>query len=276
VLAIGVQQPGGMLRGLERVGTDLAHVTRLFRALGYRRGPLLRNPTAATLRERLGVWLDEARLDSADQLVIYYTGHGCVAEGNHYLCPAGFDQDRLATTAVGSAELVGLVLRRTCRPGHLWVILDCCQAGGVITGALLHGLDAPGSATFLLAASSTWGDTADGSLAGALIDVVGAARRRRKRGAAVSLDEITGAINVARGGHPAIQASLSSTRFDLLEPARDWTRTRPGESVLENGTRTEETTRSVRSASSLGRRSARFAARPSQSHAGRRAGTEIA
>ena len=115
-LAITVARPGAPLRRLARVETDAARLTRLFAESRVRRAPVIRNPSAARLRAQLGDWLETSALGHEDNLVVYYSGHGCVANGAHYLCTAGFDPDRLATRAFRTEELVEMVVRRQPRP----------------------------------------------------------------------------------------------------------------------------------------------------------------
>jgi hypothetical protein len=134
---------------------------------------------------------------------------------------AGFNRDQLATTAFKTQDLVELALRRKARPGKLWLILDCCQAGAVLNEGLYRALGDNETETFILAASGAWGQVLDGSFSGALHDVLDEAAQRS---AAPSLDGITQAINDRWTGPRAVQAGFSSSRFDFLD------RVVPGES----------------------------------------------
>jgi hypothetical protein len=234
-LAITVAQPGAPLRALPRVEADATRLARLFGELGYRLAPLIRNPSAPRLRAQLGGWLDDAGLGPDDEIVIYYSGHGCIADGTHYLCTAGFDRDQLATSAFRTEEVVEMVVRRQPRPGKLWLILDCCQAGGVMTDGLFRALGTSEMAGFVLAASGSWGETTNGSFTAALESTI--ANGRRQPAALRSLDAVTASLNARRLGHPAVQASLSSARFDFLDAA-DESRTvvrRSGERFRRRG-----------------------------------------
>lgn len=215
-LPIGMDRPGGVLRDLARVGADVATMTRLFSGLGYRRVRLPRNLTAKALHSQLDRWLDRTVPGQEDALVVYYTGHGCVAEGDHYLCPTGFDRDRLAATAFKTQGLIELFTRRRARPGKLWIVLDCCQAGGVLCDGLYGAMGGQATATFLLAASGSWGQVVDGTFAEALQNAVAAASGATPP-ATASLDQLTQAINERWSGPRAIQASVSSLRFDFLD-----------------------------------------------------------
>jgi len=214
-LPLAVGRPGGGLRVLSRVKDDVARLGRVLGARGYRRGVMPRDMSAAELRESLDRWLTQARLGPKDDLVVYYTGHGHVAEGEHYLCMAGFDPDRVASTGFKTSDLIDLILRRRYRPGKLWLILDCCQAGAALTGALLRGVDTSSTATFILAASASWGAATDGAFARELEDAVGPdAGRTETR---LSLGDVTERVNARRRLHAAVSASLATKRFDLLD-----------------------------------------------------------
>src|SRR5436190_5661995 len=96
-LPLGVSATGGRFRDLPGVTDDVARVGRAFRGLGYAPVGAPANPSAGELLETLRAWLDRARLGRADALVLYFSGHGLVVEGEHYLCPRGFDPDCVAS-----------------------------------------------------------------------------------------------------------------------------------------------------------------------------------
>jgi len=214
---IGVPAPGGMLRDLPRVDDDLARMRRAFTALDYAVVDTRPNPSVAELRAMLGAPLDEARLGQADALVLYFSGHGLVVGGDHYLCPRGFARDDVGSTGLKTSELIEQVVRRKWRPGRFWLILDCCQAGGVIEDGLLATMAVAGADAFVLAASGSWGQSQDGTFSRAFC----AAVRRMgsgERGVRGTLDSITQDIN--RRCSPAlraVQATVCSARFDLLD-----------------------------------------------------------
>jgi len=180
-------------------------------------------PSSAELRAALHARVDGAVLGHADALVLYYSGHGLVVGGDHYLCPRGFDRDDVTATGLKTRELVELVVRRRCRPGRFWLILDCCQAGGVLEDGLLTTLAAAGTDAFVLAASSSWGPAQDGVFSRAFCAAVRGVARRP--GAPPGLDAVTQSINrgLGRGlarGPNAVQAAVCRARFDLLDTAR--------------------------------------------------------
>jgi hypothetical protein len=217
-IPIGVPSPGETLPELPGVAGDLDRLRSVFvDGLGYTPGPLLDNPSAAELRAGLNRWLAETKLTSEDAVVIYYSGHGHIAPTGHYLYTRDFHKDAVAD-GLRSHALIELVVGRKARPGKVWLILDCCHAGGVLIPELYRDVIVGQTDTFVLAASGSYGQAMDGAFSGAFHE---AARRRGRR---ISLDRITDAINGklgrARGGTPAIQFSLASKPFDFLDNRR--------------------------------------------------------
>lgn len=209
---IGVGRPGGRLRPLDGVPRDLEGMTRIFEARGYQAVPVGPDLDAAGLRAALGRWLDEAAPGPADAAVLYFSGHGCVVDGDHYLCPQGFSADQAAATGLKTQDLVELVVRRRPPPGKLWVIIDCCAAGGVLTNEILsRGLVASGAEVFVLAASGAWSPTFDGSFSAAFGSALAVA------GAVPSLDRLVAAINARRPEARAVAAGFSWSGFDLFD-----------------------------------------------------------
>lgn len=212
-LPIGVERPGGTLRDLAGVPGDLERMRDVFAGRGYDVVPFANDPTPASLRDGFAEWLERAQPGHQDAVTIYFSGHGAVVDSDHYLCARGFDMSRPATTGFKTQDLVELALRRSPRPGRLWLILDCCQAGGVLSDGFFRALGSSESDTFVLAASGSWSPTFDGSFSGAFRDSL--AEDENVGGAA--LDHLTELINMRRSGPSAIQAGISSRRFDLLD-----------------------------------------------------------
>lgn len=219
-LPIGVPAPGGMLRDLPGVPADVARMGAAFVRLDYEVMDAAPNPSARELRDALFDRVESTMIGPADALVVYFSGHGLVVAGDHYLCPRGFDRDDAARTGIKTRELVELIVRSRWRPGRLWLILDCCQAGGVLEDGLLAAVAAAGTDAFVLAASGSWGPAQDGRFSRAFCSAVG----RATRGARASCDAlgaIMQAINRRRSGDPrAIQATVCRSRFDLLDAVR--------------------------------------------------------
>jgi hypothetical protein len=197
---------------------DVARMAGVFDRLGYTVVDRTPNPRAAQLRDELGAWLEGAALGPSDAVVLYFSGHGLVAAGDHYLCPRGFDRDDLATTGLKTRDMIDLVMRRKARPGRFWLILDCCQAGGVLHDGLLGALAVGPANAFVLAASGGWDQALDGCFSRAFCAAVHETSRARTRRTA-SLDQLTQSINHRAGDQRAVQLSISSERFDLLDPA---------------------------------------------------------
>jgi len=217
---VGAPAPGGALRDLAGVPDDLARMGKAFAHLDYDVTAAVCNPSPGELRAGVRERVEAARLGHSDALVLYYSGHGLVVDGDHYLCPRGFDRDDVTTTGLKTRELIELVVRRRHRPGRFWLILDCCQAGGVLDDGLLATLAGAGTDAFVLAASGGWGPAQDGVFSRAFCAAVCGGRR----GAPGGLDGITHSINrrlsrrLSRGPC-VVQAAVCRARFDLLDAA---------------------------------------------------------
>lgn len=221
---IGVQATGGRFRDLPGVAGDVARMSRAFSRLGYAVAGAPPNPSAAELRLALGGWLEATNLQRSDGLVLYFSGHGLFAGGDHYLCPRGVDLDLIAATGLKASDLVDLVVRRRSRPGRFWLILDCCQAGGALDDGLLGAVAAAEADAFVLAAGTPWDQARDGQFSRAFCAAIGGGRGARgrpafDRGPARSLDGVTQAINRRVVGPRAVQAAVCRARFDLLDEA---------------------------------------------------------
>lgn len=217
-IPIGIPRPGGSLRDLAAVPHDLVRLEDLFgdRGLGYRMVAMPENPSALEVQAALCRWLAHADLDHRDAVVIYYSGHGIISGRDHFLCTRGFDADQIAATALKTEEVLSLVMRRKHRPGRLWLILDCCQAGGVLTEGLSRAMYGEGGDIFVLAASSSWGQTLDGTFSAALSRVAAGPTGRKGATRPLSLDQLADALNRQRLSCRVVQAAVSSSRFDLL------------------------------------------------------------
>lgn len=217
-IPIGVPRPGGCLRDLAAVPDDLVRLKALFGdgGLGYRTVVIPENPSALEVQAALCRWLAHADLDHRDAVVIYYSGHGIISGRDHFLCTRGFDADQIAATALKTEEVLSLVMRRKHRPGRLWLILDCCQAGGVLTEGLSRAMYGEGGDIFVLAASSSWGETIDGTFSAALCRVVAGPAGTKGASHPLSLDQLADTLNRQRLPCRVVQAAVSSSRFDLL------------------------------------------------------------
>jgi hypothetical protein len=220
---VGVPAPGRALRQLPGVEADLERMGTAFAHLDYDVTRSICNPSSGELRAGLREQVEGAGLGHEDALVLYYSGHGLVVDGDHYLCPSGFDRDDVATTGLKTRELIEVVVRRRRRPGRFWLILDCCQAGGVLEDGLLTTLAGAGTDAFVLAASGSWGPAQDGLFSQAFCAAVRGARPSSS-GPAAGLDALTQTINrrLCRGlsrGPGVVQAAVCRARFDLRDRA---------------------------------------------------------
>ncbi len=88
-----------------------------------------RQATLANLRQELETWLPSvARPD--DRVVIYFAGHGFVANGRAYLAPYDVDPSNIAGTAYPMDELGKLIgTRIQARWKVLWT--DACHSGAI-------------------------------------------------------------------------------------------------------------------------------------------------
>ncbi|HVU49249.1 MAG TPA: caspase family protein [Polyangia bacterium] len=213
-IPFGVGRPGGGLRDLDAVPVDLARMGRSFEARGYAVAPVAPDLEAAEARAALGALLDAAALGPDDAAVLYFSGHGCVVDGDHYLAARGFSSDRAAATGVKTQELLEIVTRRRPRAGKVWLILDCCGAGGALHEALSRGLGAAGAQVFVLAASAAWSSTFDGSFSAAFVEALDA---ETSLAAGPSLDELVATVNARRREARVMAAALCWSRFDLLD-----------------------------------------------------------
>ena len=113
---------------LPSVAGDLRRIVTLFvDKLGYERVllGLGENPESGYFSERLGEWLNDADRKSTDQVVLYYSGHGGVVMGKHFLMMTNSDANNVGTAFL-TANL-GLMLSGT-PIRQMMVILDTCHA----------------------------------------------------------------------------------------------------------------------------------------------------
>ena len=184
---------------------------RWIEARGYAVAPIEPNLDAGELRAALSVVLDAAALGPEDAAVLYFSGHGCVVDGDHYLAVRGFSTERAAASGLKTQELVELVTRRRPRAGKVWLILDCCTAGGAFNEALSRGLTASGAEVFVLAASGAWSSTYDGSFSAAFVAALEAGGQQRVR--LPSLDRLAALVNAGRREARAVAAPLCWSRL---------------------------------------------------------------
>lgn len=214
-VGIGIAQPSKDFDALPGVAADVERMAGVFRDLGYELVPMPLELSADELRAALNAWLVAANLDHRDRVVFYYSGHGHVDVGSHYLCTRGFRPDAVAE-GLRASDLAGLVLARKAHPRKLWLILDCCYASRAAGRTLLnHALER--SDCYLLAASAE-GPAYDGLFSRAFDEVLRSARPPS------SLDDLADALKARVGTRQSVrQMSVGGERFDFLDrqPATD-------------------------------------------------------
>ena len=78
---------------------------------------------------------------AADAAVVFLTGHGTVADGEHWIVLRTSDRCRPHATAQRTGELVAWL--KETRVEHLLIILDLCYAGGTARAVSEFDLDFP-------------------------------------------------------------------------------------------------------------------------------------
>ncbi|MBL8425261.1 MAG: caspase family protein [Candidatus Accumulibacter phosphatis] len=76
-------------------------------------------------------WLAERLAAAADgnaTAIVYFSGHGHVEDGEHFLIPYDFQRRRMRSSALAAADFAADVA--ALAPRRLLVLLDCCHAGG--------------------------------------------------------------------------------------------------------------------------------------------------
>ncbi len=190
---------------LHHVPADVRSMTELFTGFGYQ--PVLPGlgeyDSAEQIRQKLRHWSADAALTPDDVVVLYFAGHGVVADRDrHYLmCWDSHDEDP-ATTALATEDLVRILCRGELR--HLLLVLDTCSggAGGAEAASLaLHTIayrHGSGTSTGLwFLASARRKDVAeDGVFVAALTEAVQTTTSRTgQRQQYLDLTELVKAVN---------------------------------------------------------------------------------
>jgi hypothetical protein len=76
-------------------------------------------------------WLGDqlAAMPDGDSAILYFSGHGHVEGGEHYLIPYDLNLRRIRSSAIRAADFADAVAQLT--PRRLLVVLDCCHAAGM-------------------------------------------------------------------------------------------------------------------------------------------------
>ncbi|MEV7285283.1 WD40 repeat domain-containing protein [Streptomyces sp. NPDC093252] len=188
-------------RQLRHVPASVERLYRLFRSLGYRHElpELAVGGDHATLTRRLRAWPG-----GGSRLVLYWTGHGCVDAGEHFLIAADSPGARLDDlSAVSATALARFLAHRDVQ--EVLILLDCCASGVAasrVAAEICRVLDhtsAPGpERRFAVIASARGYDSAeDGLFAQTLEQVVRhgpADRRWTEHDETIRSDELAGAL----------------------------------------------------------------------------------
>jgi tetratricopeptide (TPR) repeat protein len=82
-------------------------------------------PTLGNIRERLPGWLAQA--GPQDTVLVFFSGHGFLVEGETVLATLDCKEQRPADTGLRSSELLAMLDR--CPAERKILVLDCCHAG---------------------------------------------------------------------------------------------------------------------------------------------------
>ena len=83
----------------------------------------------AELRTQLAAFLAAKSIRRHDRVLVFFSGHGVLWEGQTYLVPADADADRIAQTCWPLDELRAAL--QNCVAETKLVVMDCCHAGGL-------------------------------------------------------------------------------------------------------------------------------------------------
>jgi hypothetical protein len=121
-LAVTLQDSNALKKTLvERAGVPLGNLT----LMNDEATPEFR-PTLGNVRRELKAFLDDAK--PSDHLLIFFSGHGFIHEGQTFLVLADFDVKNYQKTGLPASEVREALTQ--CRAAVKFLVLDCCQAGG--------------------------------------------------------------------------------------------------------------------------------------------------
>ncbi|MFE5669392.1 caspase family protein [Streptomyces niveus] len=214
---------------LPSVSADVRATAALFASFGYELvlPGLGEYDGAEQVRQKLSHWSEDTGLTSDDVVVVYFAGHGSVAERDrHYLlCWDSRDED-LATTGLATEDLVRILCRGNLR--HLLLILDTCAAGAggaeasavALRSIAYRNAHADSTGLWFLASARRKDIAEDGAFVAALGEAVGTTTGRTgQRQQYLDLTELVKAINERFEGEGRGQrAELASGLVTGLAP----------------------------------------------------------
>ncbi|MFI2506691.1 hypothetical protein [Streptomyces sp. NPDC018972] len=198
---------------LSHVPASVERLYRLFRGLGYGHElpDLAAGGDVATITQRLRAWHS-----GGSRLVLYWTGHGCVDAGEHFLIAADSPGTRLdGLSAITAKALARFLANREFH--EVLILLDCCAGGTAasrVAAEICEVLDRTSAAgperRFAVIASARGYDSAeDGLFAETLEHVVRHGpedRRWTEHDETIRSDELADAIGRALSDHDAATA----------------------------------------------------------------------
>ncbi|WP_162688623.1 MULTISPECIES: caspase family protein [unclassified Streptomyces] len=174
-LVVGVSNYASDLPDLPGAVEDAQRLADRLASMGYERvlAEISADPTSAVLRRGISEWAGEAMLGPDDVVVAYFSGHGVLREGRHYLLGSDDEPDRRHSGLAG-ADLVGLVADSLA--GHSLTLIDTCHAGAVVNdvaqwSAELGRAGRQGTASWVLTSARGAKPAYGGVLVDALEDV---------------------------------------------------------------------------------------------------------
>ncbi|MFC1401817.1 MULTISPECIES: ATP-binding protein [Streptacidiphilus] len=125
------------------------------------------NPTEDAIRAALKNPPPQSRWRAGDAAVVFVTGHGTTRDGSHWTILQATEADRLQSTALRTADLVGWLGESDVQ--HLFLVLDLCYAGHTILETAAFSREIP--RTWLVLPSATKNEQA---VTGALTTAIAA------------------------------------------------------------------------------------------------------
>lgn len=96
--------------------------------------PAQRRPTLINLRSQLRAALLSAEIGPNDRILVYFSGHGTLVDGQTYLVPSDASLQNRKESCYPVQELHDLL--KSCRCQRKMLVLDCCYAGGDLSERL--------------------------------------------------------------------------------------------------------------------------------------------
>lgn len=118
------------LTKLEACNNDVKAINEVLKATGkYGRIFVEQNKKSSELKKSLATTIESIRNSkiSVDELIIYYTGHGCCKNDQFYFLPIDYDSKRHSTTSLSNDELDEML--KSLNPQLTVKFIDACESG---------------------------------------------------------------------------------------------------------------------------------------------------